>query len=96
MTRTVKVAAAQLAPVFLDREATVAKACEAILEAGRNGASQSSLPYRVQYLDLLVQFHHWSRSLQPGHYWIGTRFRSGSGGNNQHATAETRPLVTTN
>jgi nitrilase len=33
-----KVAAAQLSPVFMDRSATLEKACEAIREAGREGA----------------------------------------------------------
>lgn len=38
MTEIFKVAAAQLSPVFLNREETVAKACQAISEAGNEGA----------------------------------------------------------
>jgi aliphatic nitrilase len=39
-----KVAAAHLAPVFLDREKTVAKACSAIEEASRHGARLIAFP----------------------------------------------------
>jgi nitrilase len=38
MLEKVKVAAAQVAPVFMDREATIDKACKAIEEAGRADA----------------------------------------------------------
>ena len=38
MDKTIKVAAAQIAPVFLSKEKTVEKACKAISEAAKNGA----------------------------------------------------------
>lgn len=38
MTNKIKIAAAQLTPVFLNKEKTIDKACEAISEAGKNGA----------------------------------------------------------
>jgi nitrilase len=41
---TVRLAAAQVAPVFLDREATIAKACDVIREAGGNGADLVAFP----------------------------------------------------
>ncbi len=44
MTKPFKVAAAQLSPFFLDKEKTVEKACEAILEAGENGAKLIVFP----------------------------------------------------
>lgn len=44
MTSTVKVAAAQLAPVFLNKKKTVDKACSAILEAGEQGAKLIVFP----------------------------------------------------
>ncbi len=38
------VAAAQLSPVFLDKEKTIEKACEAIIEAGKNNAQLIVFP----------------------------------------------------
>ena len=39
-----KVAAAHVAPVFLDTEKTVAKACSLVEEAARNGAALIAFP----------------------------------------------------
>ena len=44
MTKISKIAAAQLSPVFLNKEKTVKKACDAILEAGNNGANLIVFP----------------------------------------------------
>lgn len=44
MKRIKKVAAAQLSPVFMDKEATVEKACLAIAEAGESGAELIVFP----------------------------------------------------
>lgn len=44
MSSIVRVAAAQVKPVFLDRKATIAKGVEIILEAGRNGAKLVAFP----------------------------------------------------
>ena len=44
MKETTKIAAAQLSPVFLNKEKTVEKACKAITEAGENGAKVIVFP----------------------------------------------------
>ncbi len=44
MIKQIKIAAAQLAPVFLNKEKTIEKACGAILEAGKNGAKLVVFP----------------------------------------------------
>lgn len=44
MTNNIKVAAAQLSPVFLNKEKTVEKACDAILEAGKKSANLIVFP----------------------------------------------------
>ena len=44
MTKIIKVAAAQLSPIFLNKEKTIDKACKAIQEAGENGADLIVFP----------------------------------------------------
>ena len=44
MIKKTKIAAAQLTPVFLNKEKTVDKACSAILDAGKNGAKLIVFP----------------------------------------------------
>lgn len=44
MKKHIKVAAAQLSPVFLNKEETIKKACEAIKNAGKNGAEVIVFP----------------------------------------------------
>jgi len=44
MQNTIKAAAAQLSPVFLNKTKTIEKACSAILEAGKNGAKVIVFP----------------------------------------------------
>lgn len=44
MSKNIRIAAAQLSPIFLNKEKTVEKACEAILEAGKNGTDLIVFP----------------------------------------------------
>ena len=44
MSKTLKVAAAQISPIFLNKEETVEKACNAISEAGKNGTDLIVFP----------------------------------------------------
>jgi nitrilase len=44
MNNTIKIAAAQLSPIFLNKDKTVDKACKAILEAGGKGAELIVFP----------------------------------------------------
>jgi nitrilase len=55
------VAAAQIAPVFLDREATVDKVCETMAEAARNGAKLVVFPEA-----LIPGYPDWIWVLAPG------------------------------
>ena len=56
-----KVAVAQASPVFLDREATVEKACGLIAQAGREGASLLVFPET-----LIPAYPDWVWSVPPG------------------------------
>ena len=44
MTNTLKIAAAQLSPVYLNKDKTIEKACKAIAEAGKKGAKLIVFP----------------------------------------------------
>jgi amidase/nitrilase len=63
MLDKVKVAAAQVAPVFMDKEATVDKACRTIAEAGRAGAKL------VVFSETFVPGYPYWRGLQPISRW---------------------------
>lgn len=63
MEERVKVAAAQVSPAFMDREATVDKACRTIEEAGRKGARLT-----VFSETFIPGFPYW-RGLQPISRW---------------------------
>lgn len=60
MAQVVRVAAAQLAPVFLDREATVDKVCRGILEAGQGGARLVAFPETC-----IPCYPYWALVLDP-------------------------------
>jgi aliphatic nitrilase len=69
-----KVAAAHVAPVFLDTEKTVAKACSLIAEAARNGAAMIAFPEAY-----VPAFPLWSSVAAPiqNHTWF-ERLAAGS------------------
>ncbi len=55
-----RVGAVQAGPVFMDRDATVDKACQLIQEAGRNGARLLAFPEAF-----IPAYPYWSRYLPP-------------------------------
>ncbi|KON31240.1 hypothetical protein AC482_01450 [miscellaneous Crenarchaeota group-15 archaeon DG-45] len=63
MLDRVKVAAAQVAPVFMDKEATIDKACRAIEEAGRAGARL------IVFSETFIPGYPYWRGLQPISRW---------------------------
>lgn len=60
MNRTVRVAAVQMAPVFLDRDATVEKTCRAMIEAGRSGSQLVAFPETI-----VPGYPYWALVLDP-------------------------------
>src|SRR5437773_2343352 len=53
----IKIAAVQVMPVFLDREATVTKACALIAEAAQNGANLVVFP--ETFIPTYPEWHYW-------------------------------------
>jgi nitrilase len=58
---TIKIASVQASPVYMDREATVEKACKLITEAGSNGAHLVVLPEAF-----IPTYPDWIWSVPPG------------------------------
>ncbi len=61
-TKDFKIAAVQASPVYLDREATVEKACSLISKVGKAGASLAVFPEAF-----LPGYPLWIWSIPPGH-----------------------------
>ena len=74
MRPTVRVAAAQVSPVFMDRDATIAKVADAIAEAARHGAELVVFP------ETLVPGYPSWRGVQPPARWTEwmLRYQDGS------------------
>jgi len=60
MGKKIRVAAAQLAPVFLDREGTVEKVCNAMKEAASNGARVVAFPETF-----IPGYPYWAATFDP-------------------------------
>ncbi len=60
MATTIKVAAAQMAPVFMNRDATVDKICRLIAAAGAEGAKLISFPETI-----IPGYPYWAQLLDP-------------------------------
>jgi aliphatic nitrilase len=65
--KVVRVAAVQAAPIFLDKDGTIEKACRLIQEAGRNGAKLIVFPE-----SFIPTFPYWSNYHPEGPPWART------------------------